>query len=63
MKKFLLSILNDVGAAIFITAFGSLAIKTSSTLLAILLWFVVYLILDLHVYLNNKLKNSFNVFY
>ena len=43
MKKFLLSILNDIGAAIFITAFGSLAIKTSSTLLAILLWFVVYL--------------------
>ena len=63
MKNLFLKTLNDIVAALLIVLFGMLAIKTSSMLLAILLWFIVYVILDLHVYLSNKLKNNFTAFY
>ena len=56
MKNFFLTTLNNIAAALLIVLFGMLAIKTSSMLLAILLWFIVYIILDLHVYLSNNLK-------
>ena len=57
MKKFLSNLIIDLFSAWIIVLAGSLAIKdNNSFLIRLLLWLIVFVVLDLHLYLKNYFK-------
>lgn len=65
MKNFILGFLVDISATLLIVALGGIAciVSKSSIIVSSLIWVIIYLILDLHTYLSNKIGNPNNIFY
>ena len=62
MKKFFLTLLNDVVCCIVIIMFGLSAIKGGNTIVNCFLWFGAYMTLDLHTAISRKLGFPNNIF-
>lgn len=67
MKDWFLSWLIDVLSIFSIVGLGNLAIYLDGTITniicSVLIWMIVYFLLQAHVYLSNKLNNCNNIFY
>ena len=65
MKNFILGFLVDISTVLLILVLGSIAcvVSKSSIIISLLIWTIIYIILDLHTYLSNKIGNLNNIFY
>lgn len=65
MKNFILGFLVDISTILLILVLGSIAcvVSKSSIIVSSLMWVIIYLTLDLHTYLSNKIGNPNNIFY
>ena len=58
MRDYLLQVCCDIMCAFLIIICGREALETSSLLISIVCWLGVYILLDLHVYLTNSIKEE-----
>ena len=65
MKNFILGFLVDISTILLILVLGNIAcvVSKSSIIVSSLMWVIIYLTLDLHTYLSNKISNPNNIFY
>lgn len=65
MKNFILGFLVDILTILLILVLGNIAcvVSKSSIITSSLMWVIIYLTLDLHTYLSNKISNPNNIFY
>ena len=63
MKDLLLSSILDIVTVLIIVFLGNIIMYSNGFIFNMILGITMYFVIDLHVYLSNKLNNINNIFY